>query len=38
MNGKRAVKKSQRNYPAKKSIRLVKERVAAVNKQEQLEQ
>lgn len=28
MNGKRSIKKSERNWPVKKSIRLVKENIA----------
>lgn len=30
MNGKRAIKNNERNYPVKKSIRIVKEKRAAM--------
>ena len=36
MNGKRAVKKSERNYPVKKSLRVKKAREAAIRLREQL--
>lgn len=31
MNGKRSIKKSSRNHPVKKSLRLVKAKVAKLN-------
>ena len=36
MNGKRAIKKSSANHPCKKSIRLQKEKVDALNESEQI--
>ena len=36
MNGKRSIKKSAANYPVKKSIRLVKEKIEKLNTKEQM--